>query len=57
MLDKIKNLGSCVCGSRKVRNVLGFTETEAAVLANWDIDPKWMRLFENVDDSGVGPRP
>jgi hypothetical protein len=57
MLAKIKDLGSCVCGSRKVRNVLAFSESEAAVLANWDIDPKWMKLFEGVDDSGIGPRP
>jgi hypothetical protein len=57
LVTKLREIGNCVCGSRKVRNVLGFTESEHDVLESWDVDPKWLRLFESVDDTGIGPKP
>jgi hypothetical protein len=57
LTTKLKHLGSCICGSRKVRNVMGFTPVEQDLMGKWGVDPKWLRLFEKTDSDGVGPMP
>ena len=53
MVEKLKEMGSCICGSRKVRNLKGFNEKEAALMKEWAIDPAFLKLFEPIDSKGV----
>jgi Zn finger protein HypA/HybF involved in hydrogenase expression len=46
----IHTLGKCRhCGSKKMRNVLVFSEDEMIMLKNWKIDPDFLALFEGVE--------
>ncbi len=56
-VEKLHQMGSCLCGSRKVRNVLGFTSEEKQQMEDWGIDGDFLALFEATDDAFVGVRP
>ena len=56
-VEKLKEIGSCICGSRKVRNLLGFSGPEHSQMQDWGIDPDFLKLFESTDINGVGVRP
>ncbi len=53
LVEKLKEMGSCVCGARKVRNVKAFSQKEMKMMKRWDIDPDFLVLFEKMDDTGV----
>lgn len=56
MVSKLKELGGCVCGSRKVRNLKGFDDKEQALMQEWGVDPVFINLFEPLADmKGVAP--
>ncbi len=53
LLTKLKEMGACICGSRKVKNVRGFDDVEKAKMIEWGIDPDFVALFEPIDDRGI----
>lgn len=55
MVAKLKELGACICGSRKVKNLRGYNLQEQVAMQEWGIDPDFLALFEAVPDStGIG---
>lgn len=42
----LRSLGSCVCGNRKVRNLLAFNDEERAQMEAWGVDAEFISLFE-----------
>jgi hypothetical protein len=54
LVAKLKELGACICGSRKVKNVRGFESHELEAMQKWGVDPEFLALFEPVDGLGVG---
>jgi hypothetical protein len=56
MVAKLRDIGGCICGSRKVRNLKGFDDKEEALMKEWEIDPAFLRLFEPMAEiKGVAP--
>lgn len=56
MVSKLREMGGCICGSRKVRNLKGFDDKEQALMIEWEIDPAFLALFEPMADTkGVAP--
>ena len=53
LVSKLKEMGACLCGSRKVKNLRGFDDTEQALMVRWGVDPDFMALFEGIDSEGV----
>lgn len=55
MVAKLKEMGACFCGSRKVKNLRGFTDAEERQMRAWGIDPDFLALFEMIPDQrGIG---
>lgn len=54
MVAKLKEMGACICGSRKVKNLRGYNDVEEAQMKDWGVDPDFLALFETVDERGVG---
>jgi hypothetical protein len=49
--EVLRKQGMCVCGNRRVKNVLTLRgQEEMDQIAAWGIDPEWMALFEEVDE-------
>jgi hypothetical protein len=46
----LRMLGMCTCGNRKVRSLQTYTSDELAQMIAWDIDPKFIALFEGRTD-------
>lgn len=47
--ELLHRLGSCgKCGSRKVRNVRTFTGEDLEQMREWNVDPEFLKLFEEV---------
>jgi hypothetical protein len=58
LVSKLREMGGCLCGSRKVRNLKGFDDKEEAQMKDWGVDPLFLRLFEPIPDkTGIGVRP
>lgn len=53
LVEKLKTMGACVCGGRKVRNVRSCNEEELKAMTQWGIDPEFITLFEPMDETGV----
>lgn len=53
MVEKLKAMGACICGSRKVRNIAGYNDKELEAMKKWNIDPDFIALFEPIDETGV----
>jgi hypothetical protein len=50
-LEDLKKLGVCVCGCRKVRNVVTINDSDLKLLQNKKVDPEFISLFEQVADA------
>ena len=49
--SSIHTLGLCPkCGNRRIRNVLVLSTEEMFQLKQWGIDPKFIALFEEVEE-------
>jgi len=49
--ETLRNLGRCPkCGNRRVRNVQTLTPEEIKQAQDWDIDPEFFALFEEVEE-------
>lgn len=47
---QLKSLGSCVCGNRKVRNLLVYNDAELAQMREWGVDEDFIALFDEHKD-------
>lgn len=45
LTKQLKELGSCVCGNRKVRNLLVYNEDELKQMREWGVDEDFIALF------------
>lgn len=48
LLDRLRKLGMCECGNRKVRSLQTFTTEERDQMTGWGVDPDFLALFEGV---------
>lgn len=53
LVSKLKEMGACICGSRKVRNLRGYDGKERDLMVEWGVDPEFLALFEQIDDRGI----
>lgn len=50
-VGKLKEVGRCYCGCRRVRNVFSFDAKERQIMENeWQIDPEFLTLFEQTSE-------
>jgi hypothetical protein len=50
LTEKIRKLGMCECGNRKVRSLQIFNPEEKAKMVAWGVDPEFLALFEGRTD-------
>lgn len=53
LVTKLREMGNCICGARKVRNLKGYNEKEEALMKEWEVDPNFLKLFEPIDSRGI----
>lgn len=51
----LKKKGSCVCGHRRVRNLVSLTPEEMTKCHQWKIDPVFLNLFTPIDEETGEP--